>query len=139
MKSDKKETMSPVTDQHIFIVDDKKENWDLLSSFFRKSNQKHILAASGEESIRIMSEVNNIALILMDIKMEGMNGIEAMKVIKSGYNIPVIAVTAYAMEGDREELLREGFDEYISKPVDIYSLKEKLDGFLQENPSEYFI
>ncbi|MCU0821297.1 MAG: response regulator [Spirochaetes bacterium] len=81
-----------------------------------------------------MNNGDNIALILMDIKMEGMSGIEAMKEIKAHFNVPVIAVTAYAMDGDREELPREGFYDYISKPIDITSLKEKLDKLLQGNP-----
>ncbi len=131
VRYDKKEGLIPVTDKYILIVDDKIENRELLSSYFRKSKQKHLLASSGEESIRIMNESDKIGLILMDIKMEGVSGIEAMKEIKSSHEVPVIAVTAYAMEGDREELLQEGFDDYISKPIDMNILKDILDRYLQ--------
>jgi two-component system, cell cycle response regulator DivK len=60
-------------------------------------------------------------LILMDVQMPGMDGLEAMRILKSDErtsSIPVIALTAFAMKGDRERLLAAGFDSYIEKPVD---------------------
>ena len=62
---------------------------------------------------------------------EGMDGIQTMKKIKSEYKIPVIAVTAYAMESEQARLLNEGFDDYISKPVDINILWGKIGELLQ--------
>ncbi len=122
--------LGPVSEEYVLVVDDQSENRQLLSAYFNKCKQKHILAASGEESIDLVKKLDDIALILMDIKMKGMSGIEAMKKIKSRSNVPIIAVTAYAMEGDKEELIDEGFDDYISKPIDINKLKGKLDKFL---------
>ena len=116
--------------KYILIVDDKKENRDLLSSFFRKFGQKHITAESGEESIEIMNKHNEIGIILMDVKMKGMSGTEAMKTIKLNSDVPIIAVTAFAMDSDREYLINEGFDDFISKPIDIHLLCNKIDDWL---------
>lgn len=131
-KKEKPAGLSPLTGGHVLIVDDKRENRDLLKAYFKKCGQQCLTAASGEESVELASVQENISLILMDVKMGGMSGIDAMKAIKKQRSIPVIAVTAYAMEGDREELISEGFDDYISKPIDINCLREKLEKFTNE-------
>ncbi len=114
-----------LNNKYIMVVDDHKQNRELLCTFFRKQSQKYLQARNGEESIKVMSEYGeNISLVLMDIRMAKMDGIEAMKKIKARYKVPVIAVTAYAMENNRQELLDEGFDEYIPKPINIYTLNE---------------
>ncbi len=125
-KTDQKESIASTSDNYILIVDDKEENREFLSSYFKKCRQKHLTAESGEESIKITKEWHDIALILMDIRMNGMSGIDAMKEIKSKHNIPIVAVTAFAMEGDKDKLMEEGFDDYISKPVDINILRKKI-------------
>lgn len=120
-------------DSYILIVDDKKENRELLCSYLKKYKQKHLTAESGERSIELVNENSGIALVLMDIKMNRMSGTDAMKIIKTNHNIPVIAVTAFAMEGDCESLLAEGFDDYIAKPIDLDVLGEKIKRWLGKN------
>jgi len=71
-------------------------------------------------------------LVLSDIDMPEMNGVELVKKIKGKLklNIPVIALTAFAVVGDREKLLLEGFDDHIAKPVEVEKLKEVLDKYI---------
>jgi len=125
-KSTKKIVLTKVSDKFILVVDDKKENRVLLKKYFIKCMQNCISAESGEMSIEIMKKRKDIALILMDIKMTGMNGIETMKCIKSISNVPIIALTAYAMNKDQEKLINKGFDDYISKPIDFNILRDKI-------------
>lgn len=120
------------TKDYILVVDDQKENRELLSAYFKKYRQNHLVASGGEECIKMIEGRNDISLILMDVKMRGMSGTEAMKIIKSKSNIPVVAVTAFAMEGDREALIQEGFDDYISKPIDIDTLGSKLESIINK-------
>ena len=122
--------MTLKNDKYILIVDDKKENIDLLCAIFKKYGYSYLTAKSGEESIDIIDNNGNIGLVLMDVKMKGIGGIEAMKKIKTKSDIPVIAVTGFAMESDRKELINQGFDDYISKPIDIQSLNNKIDNLL---------
>lgn len=76
-------------------------------------------------------------LILMDIQMPGMDGLEAMRILKSDLTtraIPVIALTAFAMKGDRERLLAAGFDSYIEKPINYLSFLEQVRVFTGRAP-----
>ena len=116
---EKKSGLAKATDSYILIVDYKKENRDILCSYFKKCGQKYLAADCGQRSIEIMNENKDVASIFMDIKMNDMSGTDAMKIIKAGRDVPIVAVTAFAMEGDCENLLKEGFDDYISKPIDI--------------------
>ncbi len=125
-KTENKEIFMPFTDSCILIVDDKKETRDILSTYFKKCGQNHLAAASGQESIKIMKDWSDIALVLMDIRMDEKKDIDAMKEIKAVKNIPVVAVTAFTMEGDRDNLISNGFDDYISKPVRLDMLRDKL-------------
>lgn len=115
----------------ILVVDDKRENLTLLSAIFKKYGHKYITAESGEDSINIMNNRKDIGLILMDVKMMGINGVDAMKIIKKKYNIPIIAVTGLASASDRKNLMDQGFDDYISKPIDIQNLLIKINSCLK--------
>ena len=117
-------------DKFILVVDDMKENRNLLSSYFKKSGRNSITAQSGEESIDIINERNDISLILMDVKMNGMSGVDAMKEIKSRHKVPIIALTAFAMDGDKEDLINKGFDDYVSKPIEFEILNDKINKLL---------
>lgn len=105
------------------IVDDERKNLELLSDYFINHQQKHLLSNSNEECIDIIKK-EKISLVLMDVRMAGTSGIEAMKKIKEIKNIPVIAVSAHAMHGKKEEILKIGFDDYISKPIDFSTLNQ---------------
>ncbi|MBU1249022.1 MAG: response regulator, partial [Proteobacteria bacterium] len=86
----------------------------------------------GQEAFNILTE-KDFDVVLMDVQMPEMNGIEATKLIRGSTSlgaksgIPIIAMTAYAMTGDREKFLAVGMNDYISKPVDFWSLKEVIE------------
>lgn len=103
----------------ILIVDDVISNIRLVQAILEPFGYEVIEAHSGHEAIiKAKDELPN--LIFMDINMPEMDGVESMNRIKEVpilINVPVIAYTANAMNGDREKLLVEGFDEYLSKPI----------------------
>ncbi len=94
------------------------------------------VANNGQEAVDKRKSVKNYDLIFMDIQMPIMDGIEATKVIKTYENdnglnmVPIIALTANALKGDRERLLQEGLDEYISKPIEMAELLYILHKFM---------
>ena len=98
-------------------------------------NYKTILAANGVECIQILE--NTIPdLILLDIMMPEMDGFQTIERIRSNSewkNIPVIAVTAKAMMNDKDIIIKHGFDDYISKPVESSVITSKIQQFLTQN------
>ncbi|MDO9511590.1 MAG: PAS domain S-box protein [Bacteroidales bacterium] len=102
----------------ILIAEDEPSNYLLLESMLKPTNAKLLFALNGSDAIRIVRENPNIDLILMDIKMPLMDGLEATKIIKSeGFKVPIVAQTAYAMSGDRMLALESGCDDYLPKPI----------------------
>jgi two-component system, chemotaxis family, sensor kinase CheA len=126
--------MPQKSEKHILIVDDKKENLNLLIAILKKFGHKYYTAESGEESIQIINKYNDIALILMDVKMTGIDGTDAMKTIKKKCNVPVIAVTGLASDNDKQKFIEQGFDDYLSKPINIPLLIKKVNTFLNASP-----
>ncbi len=121
--------------QKILIVDDSDNSRKLLRVILEKSGYEIHEAHDGEEGIRLAKELIP-SIILMDIQLTTMNGLQATEAIKSDDStseIPVIAVTSYAMKGDREAFLKQGFDAYIPKPVNIIELIETVNNFLENN------
>ena len=116
----------------ILIAEDEDTNFFVLDLFIRKSfNLKTIRVVNGVEAVETFKNHPEITLVLMDIKMPVMDGIEATKRIKAiNPDIPVIAITAYALAGDEQKLRKAGFDEYISKPVQKRELLRKVNNIL---------
>ena len=110
----------------ILIVEDNEKNLKLVRDVLQVKGYATIEAGNAEDGIALARE-RSPDLILMDIQLPGMNGIEARKVLRadpSTARIPVIAVTASVMQQDRAMIMDAGFDAYVSKPI---SLKEFLD------------
>ena len=110
----------------ILVVDDIIFNIKLIQDAMTSLGYEVIEAYNGHEGI-IKAKDELPDLIFMDIHMPKMDGIESMKRIKEVptlINVPIIAYTAYAMRGDREKLLDEGFDAYLSKPISLAGLIE---------------
>jgi len=102
----------------ILIVEDDKLNSKFLITIIGKASFTYLLAFNGIEAIELCRNHPEISIVLMDIKLPVMGGLEATRQIKAiRKNLPVIGVTAYAMTGDKEKAIEAGCDEYITKPV----------------------
>lgn len=94
---------------------------------------KSLSAYNGIDALDLFNSHPDIDLVLMDIKMPGMSGYEVTRKMKAiRPNIPVIAQTAYALEGDRELSLEAGCDEYIKKPIKKENLYNLMEGFFKD-------
>jgi two-component system cell cycle response regulator DivK len=117
----------------ILLVEDNEMNRDMLSRRLQRKGFEVQMAADGAEGL-MMARTANPDLILMDMSLPVLDGWEATRRLKSDpvlAGIPVIALTAHAMEGDREQALRAGCDDYDSKPIDLPRLLEKMERLLQ--------
>lgn len=116
----------------ILIVEDNPKNLKLFRTVLRSKEYEIIEANSAEAGITLARE-RQPALILMDIQLPEMDGREAMRILKSdetARQIPIIAVTSFAMKGDREDLLADGFNDYLAKPIDIKELRKVVEHHL---------
>ncbi|HEY0067305.1 MAG TPA: response regulator, partial [Flavisolibacter sp.] len=114
-----------LTGKSILVVDDDVRNLFALTTAFERYNMKVITAESGQEAIDILAENKNIDMVLMDIMMPEMDGYETTQKIRREHknsHLPIIAVTAKAMKGDREKCIEAGASDYITKPVKIDQL-----------------
>lgn len=118
--------------KHILIVEDNPKNLKLLRDVLQFRGYV-ISAAETAEAGLALARAEQPALILMDIQLPGMDGREAAQVLKADANtrhIPIVALTAFAMKGDRERLLAEGFDGYISKPINVREIAQVVAQYL---------
>lgn len=113
----------------ILIIDDDSKNIFALSAVLTAKKYECVSAQSAREGLDILQAQPQIGVVLMDMMMPEMDGYEAISLMKNAGNlkqIPVIAVTAQAMTGDREKCLDAGADGYISKPVNVDELLQVL-------------
>ncbi len=120
------ETNYPVEEAShlILLAEDNEANVSTVSSYLRAKGYRLLLAKNGQEAVAL-AQSEAPELILMDIQMPGIDGIEAMQQIRRNpnlANLPIIALTALAMEGDRERCLAAGANDYLSKPVKLKQL-----------------
>ena len=118
----------------ILIVEDNEMNRDMLSRRLKRRGFELLIAVDGQQGLDIATE-QQPDLILMDMSLPVLDGWEATRRIKaqdSTKHIPVIALTAHAMAGDRESALEAGCDEYDTKPVELARLLEKIKSLLPE-------
>ncbi|MGN6542631.1 MAG: response regulator [Ginsengibacter sp.] len=120
--------------KEILIIDDDSKNIFALSAVLKSKKYPCVSAMSADQGFKILSANKNIGVVLMDMMMPEMDGYEAIGKMKSDEelkNIPVIAVTAQAMVGDREKCLKAGANGYISKPVNVDELLRLLNKLIQ--------
>jgi CheY-like chemotaxis protein len=118
------------TDEHlagrtVLLVDDDARNIFALSSVLERRGMRVYTASTGSEALSLMDEHDDIAIVLTDIMMPGMDGyqtIDAIRQIEKWRRLPIIALTAKAMKGDREKCLDAGASDYLAKPVDTEQL-----------------
>ena len=114
-----------LTNKNVLVVDDDVRNLFALTTAFERFNINTITAESGREAMNILNENNEIDIVLMDIMMPEMDGYETTQKIRREYKnsaLPIIAVTAKAMKGDREKCIEAGASDYITKPLKIGQL-----------------
>lgn len=113
----------------VLIIDDDNRNIFALKAVLKSKGYQCISAIGGEEGLQLLEEQTDIAVVLMDMMMPGMDGYEAMAIMSKDpelKEIPVIAVTAQAMLGDKERCLNAGAVGYVSKPINVDSLTDLL-------------
>jgi HAMP domain-containing protein/CheY-like chemotaxis protein/signal transduction histidine kinase len=115
--------------QKVLLVDDDARNIFALSSVLERRGMQVLTATTGREAIAILEERPGVAIVLMDIMMPEMDGYETMAVIRTNpqfRRLPIIALTAKAMKGDREKCLEAGASDYLAKPVNTEQLLSSL-------------
>lgn len=116
----------------VLVVEDNAINKIVMKKMLKEIGYNKVkTAANGVEALKLMENIK-FDIILMDIQMPELDGVETTQIIrenekKSGERIPIIAITAHALKGDKEKFLCKGMDDYISKPVNINELNEKLN------------
>ena len=123
----------------ILLVEDNLQNQEIATEFLNKSNIKIVIVNNGKEALEILKENEEFDAILMDCQMPIMDGYEATKYIREMEkfaNLPIIAMTANAMQGDKEKCISVGMNDYISKPLDFNKFYETLLKWIKiKNPN----
>ncbi len=117
----------------VLIVDDMKANIDVAKLLLKPYQLNIETAESGLEAINLVRSGNEYDIIFMDHMMPVMDGMEAVKELRTmGYKSPIIALTANAVVGQQDIFISNGFDGYISKPIDIRQLNDSLNKFIRD-------
>ncbi len=117
--------------RHILIAEDVDANYRFIAATMRRTNAKLSWVKNGKDAVEFILKNDQIDLVLMDLRMPVMDGYKASEHIKTlDPNIPIIALTAYAVEGDMEKALEAGCDDYLSKPINIPDFYAKLNFYL---------
>jgi two-component system cell cycle response regulator DivK len=120
----------------VLVVEDDQDNREMVIKVLKHNGYRAIEAVDGEEAVE-RTKAENPDLILLDLHIPKMNGYEVTRRLKGDQglqHIPIIALTAHAMKGDREEALAIGFDGYITKPINVRELPGQIEHFLKPNP-----
>jgi CheY-like chemotaxis protein len=115
--------------QKVLLVDDDARNIFALSSALERRGMHVLTATTGREAIALLESTSDVAIVLMDIMMPEMDGYQTMEVIRKKAEfrrLPIIALTAKAMKGDREKCLEAGASDYLAKPVNTEQLLSAL-------------
>lgn len=120
--------------KRVLVVEDNEKNMYLIGYIIESMGHMIIKAGTGEEGVETALK-ERPDLVLMDIQLPGIDGLEATQRIRAsqtGGAIPIIAITSYAMTGDRERLLAAGCNGYIEKPINPETIMAELDVYLAE-------
>jgi two-component system cell cycle response regulator DivK len=126
-----------MTSTRILVVEDNPKNMKLVRDVLEFSGYEVIEATSGEDGVRL-AEKERPHLILMDLQLPGIDGAEALRRIRVGHDnqdVPVVAVTAFAMDEDRTRAFASGFDGYLEKPINVRRFPQQVREFLDGGPT----
>ena len=132
MISSESDFPAPKRSPLILLAEDNEDNISTFSSYLEAKGYRIVVAKNGQEAIDL-TKAHHPELILMDIQMPGMDGLEAMRQIRVDptlVDVPIIALTALAMTGDRERCLESGANHYLTKPVKLKQLANTIEQFL---------
>jgi two-component system, cell cycle response regulator DivK len=118
----------------ILVVEDNDKNMKLFRDVLLAKGYRTLEATTGGEAVALAAE-HSLDLVLMDIQLPDIDGVEALRRLRADSRsafVPVLAVTAQAMEGDRERFLAAGFDGYVSKPVNIVEFVATVKRYCEE-------
>jgi two-component system, cell cycle response regulator DivK len=124
-----------MTTRQILVVEDNERNMRLFCDVLQASGYRTLEATTGEQAVELVFE-HRPDLVLMDIQLPDIDGVEALGRVRAddGFaSVPILALTAQAMEGDRERFLAAGFDGYLSKPVDIAEFVATVKRYCEES------
>jgi len=117
----------------ILLADDRDASRELLHIVLTRAGYNVVLAVDGEDALARIAEAP-VDLVLLDLRMPRLDGFGVLKRLRAGAKyarLPIVALTASAMAGDRDSVLAAGFSEYISKPVDMALLKREIARLLE--------
>lgn len=117
----------------ILVIEDNPKNLKLVRDILMYSGYEVIEATSGEDGVRLAVE-SSPDLILMDLQLPGIDGAEALRRIRASEQnpgVPVVAVTAFAMNDDRDRAFESGFNGYVEKPISVRGLPQQISDFLR--------
>ncbi len=119
----------------LLLVEDNELNRDMLSRRLQRKGYEMVIATDGQQGVQVAQE-QHPDLILMDMSLPLIDGWEATRLLKadaSTQSIPVVALTAHAMAGDREKAMEAGCDDYDTKPIELPRLLEKIEALLNKS------
>jgi two-component system cell cycle response regulator DivK len=119
--------------EKVLVIEDNKDSLKLISYALTRSGYEVVAAETGEDGVALAVAIRP-RFIIMDVGLPGIDGIEATRRIKKAeacYNVPIIAITSYAMAGDRERVLAAGCVGYFEKPIDPLTIVEKIHSILK--------
>ena len=119
--------------KRVLVVEDNEMNMQLVEFLLEEGGYGIVKATSGEEAVAVARGAEAVDLILMDIHLPGMDGLSVVRELKSDArtrHIPILALTAHAMRGDKDRFLQAGCDGYISKPIDVKNFLAAIASFI---------
>jgi two-component system, cell cycle response regulator DivK len=122
-----------MTGAQVLVVEDNERNMKLFRDVLQASGYRILEATTGERAVELVIE-HGPDLVLMDIQLPDIDGVKALDRLRANEqnaSVPVLALTAQAMEGDRERFLAAGFDGYLSKPVNIADLVATVERYCE--------
>jgi CheY-like chemotaxis protein len=117
----------------VLVVEDNDMNMQLVEYLLEEGGYQIVKAASGEEALSVARGEDPVDLILMDIHLPGIDGLSVVREMKADARtsaIPILALTAHAMRGDKDRFLEAGCDGYISKPIDVKTFLSSIRQYL---------